>query len=51
MIGSVFVGPTATPLSAAERGPVVGSALFYGLLLLGIILFLAAFFYGRRRGL
>ena len=44
------LAPTPTPFSAPGNGSVSG-ALFYGLLLLGAGLFLAAFIYGRRKGL
>lgn len=43
--------PTATPTGSGSNSVGMGGALFYGLLLLGTILFLAAFFYGRRKGL
>ena len=43
--------PTATPAGSGASSVGMGGALFYGLLLLGAILFLAAFFYGRRKGL
>ncbi len=44
-----LAAPTATPVVPADQGPVgISGGLFYLLLLLGTVLFLGAFFYGRR---
>jgi hypothetical protein len=46
----VSFNPTPTPSFQGGESVGVNSGLFYGLLLLGAILFLAAYIYGRRQG-
>lgn len=47
----LLISPTPTPHLPSGQEPVgISGGLFYGLLLAGAVLFLAAFFYGRRKG-
>ena len=44
-----LLAPTVTPLLPGEGLVGISGGLFYLLLLLGMVLFLGAFFYGRRK--
>ncbi len=47
----LLLHPTPTPLPPPSRSVGINSELFYLLLFIGTVLFVAAFFYGRKKGL